>query len=422
MKSAKITFYAYEKKKSIRTKRIPIYMRVAKGKSKVEASLDLSITEDEFNKKLWNQSVQCLEDPNHDINIRLNEIRKEFKGLEYIYKNDFQNFTPDEIKKKILGLEAQNPMVLSALDYVNNHYEQAVLNNDSIVNGTKVNYRKSITHFTKYLDYKKEKKVTLSAFNSTLAHGFYDYLLKPIPELKKRGITKVSAASIIIKIKAIFARAVDTDLIKKNPFSKIRLQRTSPKKAELNIDEVRALYKLDFSKDKKLDVYRDLFLFQIYTGLAYSDLDSLRKDDLNWDDNGCLFENKRKKTSAPIMQYFVIQATDLIKKYESHWETDVDERLFPQRSLGNINDALKFIQLKANIKKNLSTHIGRHTACQLISELADIKDDVIKLIFGWKINIRDTGSLLNYRRNKVEMLLTAKNKFENFLNENLCKD
>jgi hypothetical protein len=48
--------------------------------------------------------------------------------------------------------------------------------------GTKKNYRKSINHFTDYLNFKKQQKVSLMNFSSVLAYGFYDYLQMDVKE------------------------------------------------------------------------------------------------------------------------------------------------------------------------------------------------------------------------------------------------
>jgi len=59
---------------------------------------------------------------------------------------------------------------------------------------------------------------------------------------------------------------------------------TVPKKKEgqhWEIEVVQALRKLEFEKsDKNLERDRDLFLFQIYTGFYYNDLQILKKTQL----------------------------------------------------------------------------------------------------------------------------------------------
>ena len=99
-----------------------------------------------------------------------------------------------------------------------------------------------------------------------------------VKETGKMAMSDVSASSVLIKIKAIFERAYDTELVKRNPFKKIRLQTKSKKRDELSVDDISRLVKLDLSNEKTLAPYRDIFLFSVFTGLAYSDIYELNRD------------------------------------------------------------------------------------------------------------------------------------------------
>ena len=60
-----------------------------------------------------------------------------------------------------------------------------------------------------------------------------------------------------------------------------------------------------FLDDPKLDVYRDLFLFSVYTRLAYQDLSELRKSDLIISEKGYFLETARMKTKMLVKQFLV---------------------------------------------------------------------------------------------------------------------
>ena len=231
-------------------------------------------------------------------------------------------------------------------------------------------------------------------------------------------MSDVSASSVVIKIKAIFERAYDTELIKRNPFKKIRLQTKSKKREELSIDEINSLIKLDLSHEKTLEPYRDIFLFTIFTGLAYSDIHELNKDHIRIEQGETVLDKSRVKTGETIKQLLTKQAKWIMKKYEDHIETEIENRVFPKRHLNNMNEYLKIIQARAGIKKLLTTHVARHTCSQLLADLGDINADVINTMLGW--SNRGEGSRIIYRRTSFAMLKDAKDKFETFLNQYLC--
>ena len=195
------------------------------------------------------------------------------------------------------------------------------------------------------------------------------------------------------------------------------MQKTSPKRDELNISEIKILYNVDLKNNRKLEVYRDIFLFLVFTGLPYGDFHNLSWEDIQVEDNNYILEIKRRKTGVVIKQVLVAQAVKLMDKYKEDYETIPTGRIFPQRHLNNINDYLKIIQALTNIKKNLSTHLGRHSCRQLLGDLGSINTDVINSIQGWS-NSR-LGSSMVYRRTSLNMLIDGKEKYEKFLNENL---
>jgi integrase len=417
MKKVKLLFYPNKVKRSAKTMLVPIYLRLSKSQhNKVEARLDVSISVNDV--KHWNYVTQRLDIPNNSVNLRLEEIQDEYDSLKYKHKESYLNFSPLEVKEKILKLENYNVnSETKIIDYAVWYYNTIVIPNTGIVDGTKNNYKKSIKHFKNYLQFKNILNCLITKLDSEIALGFYDYLQQDIPAIGKRGITDVSASSIIDKIKNIYERAFDTDLIKKNPFKKIKLQKKSPKRDELNITEIKSLCNIDLNNNRKLEVYRDIFLFLIFTGIPHGDFYNLTWNDIQIENNQYILEIKRRKTGVTIKQVLVAQAVKLMHKYKEDYETMPMGRIFPQRHLNNVNDYLKIIQSLANINKKLSTHIGRHTCRQLLGDLGSVNTDVINTMQGWS-NSR-LGSSMIYRRTSMNMLMDAKIKYEEFLSKNL---
>ncbi len=420
MKAAKIVFFPNVSKKSKKTNDLPIYIRISKGTTKAEAKLDVALKESELAN--WNAFTQRLDIKGNVVNKRLEEIEFDFEGLPHRFKYDFEQFTPSEIKEKLFGGSyLKEPEHIKARDYLEDYYLNVVLTNSNISVGTKKNYRKSINHFNKYLNYVRQGTITLKNFSSLMAFGFYDYLQKDIPpqrkgDERKNAIKDYSASSIVIKISVIFSRACDTELISKNPFSKVKLQRKYPKKPHLEIGEINAIIQLNLKNDKKLEVYRDIFLFGIFTGLPYADIYAMRKSNIQVEKGEYVYCGTREKTKEPIKQILVDEAVSLIQKYDNDVETMYEERIFPARHLNNMNDSLKLIQAKAGIHKTLTTHISRHTANQMLNDIGYINGDVINYMLGWS-NSRQ-GMRMNYKSISFEILLYAKNQFQKFITQN----
>ena len=86
------------------------------------------------------------------------------------------------------------------------------------------------------------------------------------------------------QVKRVMRFAVDEGFIKVSPF-KIILKKEKKEVQPLTLKEVNVIRK------KKIDVerlskIRDLFLFECYSGLAFSDLMSLNENDFHVDESG----------------------------------------------------------------------------------------------------------------------------------------
>ena len=104
----------------------------------------------------------------------------------------------------------------------------------------------------------------------------------------------------------------------------------------------------------RLEKVRDLFLFQCFTGLSYSDMANLTKDDFNIHEKGQIYLKKsRQKTGVSYLVVLLDDAKRIAEKYEYS---------LPVLSNQRYNSYLKEIKDLCNIQKPLHTHIGRHTA------------------------------------------------------------
>lgn len=83
----------------------------------------------------------------------------------------------------------------------------------------------------------------------------------------------------------------------------------------INEQELRAFALTDFSKIKRLERVRDLFIFGVFTGQRWSDIEQFRKSDLV--DNTWVFESvkTKKKTRVPLVG-FSAPAMEILKKYD----------------------------------------------------------------------------------------------------------
>ena len=106
------------------------------------------------------------------------------------------------------------------------------------------------------------------------------------------------------------------------------------------------------------ELVRDLFVFSVFTGLAYSDVKNLTADRLQTFFDGNLWIiTRRKKTNTESNIRLLDVPKRIIEKYKGLAR---DGHVFPVPSNGNCNKILKEIGRECGFKVRLTYHIARH--------------------------------------------------------------
>jgi len=317
------------------------------------------------------------------------------------------------IKDTLIKLDSKP--IPSIKSYISKYYNTTIEPNEQISKNTKRNYRKTKNHIYTFLAERKLENATLKEVNSAFAFEFKDYLLGTNPGSERTGMKESSALDNVKKLRTIFDRAVDEGLMQSNPFKKIKLKSKSARRGRLDIHQVKKIFDLDLSQFPLQDLYRDIFLFSVFTGLSYADGNSLRKCDLYemTDGNFRLLLN-RAKTQIITEMVLPQQAINIINKYKDHPETIITRKILPGRSNKEVNVQLKILANMACIPLKLSTHIARHTFRQLLSEADIFEVAVIKRMMGHSRS-NDIDDV--YYAVTESRLMEAKKKFECFLNK-----
>lgn len=127
-----------------------------------------------------------------------------------------------------------------------------------------------------------------------------------------------SAMKHIKALKKVMRIALANDYIRKDPFVNYKITTKEVKRDSLLRDEIEILINKEFSI-KRLEVIRDLFIFQCYTGLAYKDLKKLSINHIQIviDSNKWIII-ERKKTNSDCRIPILPVAADILKKYTNH--------------------------------------------------------------------------------------------------------
>jgi len=146
-----------------------------------------------------------------------------------------------------------------------------------------------------------------------------------------------------------------------NPFRNFSSKTIPTVKSILNLDDISMLESF-YNKNSNMMISRDSFLLMCYTGLSYSDLKDLKKNDIQNSINGNLIIRiSRKKTSEYCMIPLIKKANEIIKKYENHPFVIKEGYVLPVISNQKINQYLLEIQKEVKITKKITCHVARHS-------------------------------------------------------------
>ena len=181
-------------------------------------------------------------------------------------------------------------------------------------------------------------------------------------------------------LKAILNRAVMFDKIDRNPYDRLKFRRGESESIEyLTEDEMKAIEKLKVPKGTQIETARDLFVFQMYTGLSYSDTQAFdfsqyKKVKGKWINTG-----ERIKTGVAYVSSLLPPAVAVLEKYG--WTV-------PKIDNADYNHLLKVIGTMADIPTKMHTHLARHTFATYMLRQG-VKVENLQRMLGHK-NIRQT--------------------------------
>lgn len=201
-------------------------------------------------------------------------------------------------------------------------------------------------------------------------------------DLAKKGITKASRWNYHKILKTFIKNAVEDGLLKRNPYARLDI-----KKCEEN-GLSKYLSPAEFHRFERcvinsphLQRVRDLFVFQTYTMMSYSDLQAFRWEDcVRTEDGKFVYKSKRKKTGQEFIIVLLPPAIAILKKYDYKLPiiTNIKYNYY-------LKDAVRY----AKISRPVTTHWARHTGATLMLNEGGLSMHVVQHILG-HASIRET--------------------------------
>ncbi len=275
---------------------------------------------------------------------------------------------------RFMNKEIDHHSLLELVDYHNKDFEARVGIDYAYSTFEKYDIlKRKLQVFIPYA-YKK-KDIRLKDLTPKFLTDFDFYLKKNDKNLHN------TATKYLKNLKKIINVGITVGWLKENPFVLVKASYKDVDRVYLSQNELDALEAKEFSMPR-LNLVRDLFLFQCYTGLAYSDMAKLTTRNLSPGIDGSKWIiTRRKKTDVRSAIPLLFQAEELINKYRTDDQKD-NAPLLPVYSIQKFNAYLHEIAELCGIHKNLTSHVGRRTFATTIALANGIGLETISKILG----------------------------------------
>ena len=216
--------------------------------------------------------------------------------------------------------------------------------------------------------------IPMNKVNFKFISGLEDYLLTV------RRQKPVTINKNMQRVKQVTTYAMKCNYIKVDPFIDHAPLKVEKELVFLTTEELHKLESYQFAQERLAKV-RDLYLFSVYTGLAYHEAFALQKKHIIMAfDKKFWIEMKREKTGKGISVPLLPQAMKIMEKYDNGG--DKEAHLLPAISNQKMNSYLKEITEIVGINKKLTHHTARKTFATTILLYNDVPIEIVSKLLG----------------------------------------
>lgn len=368
-----ILFWVYNKRAT--NGYAPLYARITVNGKRLNISLKRKIS-----LALWNPDKQRAKGHSNDsreINQYLNGVHSQLFQCYQELRASNERITPQSIKSTYFAEESKYYTMCDIIEYHNSQMFDKLRGNTSRLYLTSQKY---ILLFIKK-EYKKQD-MELSKLDYGFILKFESFLRKHKPNHYQPQIGNNAVMKHIQRLRRMITLAFQIEWIEKDPFIRFKQRLVKTNRGYLSADELKRLEEQNISS-QRLKSVRDMFLFSCYTGLAYCDLMELKNDNLVIGRDGKPWiVTTRKKNENTVNVPLLPKPLALIDQHRMNNETIINDTLFPSISNQKMNSYLKEIAILAEITKNLTFHMARHTFATTIALSNGMPIETISKLLG----------------------------------------
>ena len=218
-----------------------------------------------------------------------------------------------------------------------------------------------------------EKDILLTALTIDFFDDYRFYL-------KREGYAPATINGHLCWLSRLMYRAVGQGTIRFNPFEEAKYEAVERKPRFLSKGDVAKLLAFPL-QDEGAELSRRMFLFSVFTGFSFADLQSLRVSQIETNNEGKRYIRKaRQKTEVESLIPLHPIAEQILALYTKE-KSKGDYKVFPDTmSKGKLLIHLKAVGLACGIRTPLTWHCARHTFGTLTLEAGVPIESIAKMM------------------------------------------
>lgn len=371
IRKLQISFLHYTSKENAKGE-IPIFCRLVLNAERKQFSTGLYLTLKEWDKA--KQKAKGKTTQSESINLHLENIRNKLIQAESrLLLEQPEGYTLNDIYQVYIGEYEDNvPTLLKLFKERLDKMEKLVGSEYTLRTFRK--FREVYNHTQNYLNEACNlKDIQFKKLDFKFIQNFQEYLL-----ISKKH-KPITVNKIIQRVNQIVLLAVKYKYLPEHPFKGYKPLKEVKQLVFLTEEEVKILESYHFAQQRLAKV-RDYYIFSVYTGLAYNEALSLKKEHIvkGFDGNDWI-KMVRQKTQKEINIPLLPQAKRMIEKYH---QSDEQEYILPPLSNQKINSYLKEIAEITGIKKHLTHHTARKTFASTILLYNNVPIEIVSKLLG----------------------------------------
>lgn len=365
-------FYLKEVKKN-RKGQAPIYLRITINGQRAEMSTDQKIKPE-----LWDKVSERVVGRNEDartINTALTTLLAKVDKYYTALDVKDERISVGEIIEELKGRGINQMTIVQAYNYHINKMDELVGINYEPT--TVKRYKSCLVGLKDFMKTALHKTdLRLCDLNNEFIESYYTYLRN------NKGLKQNTTAKCVKNLFRVINKAIVYKWLVKNPFKGFVCNYVDPGRGYLSQDEIDAICNKELSIPR-LRTVRDLFIFQIYTGLSFIDMAGLTDQNIETRIDGSKWVVvNRKKTGVISSIPLLPRASEILEKYRADPLLKSRKQVLPVYSNQRMNGYLKEIGDICKITKSLSTHLARHTFATTITLTNGVPIETVSKMLG----------------------------------------